>query len=240
MARVVLVHGAWQGAWCWERLAPRLTDAGLDVVRPTLTGSGERADELTPDVDLETHISDVAAVVGDGEEPGVLVVHSYSGMLAASVVERQPGRVRAVVFVDSFYPARSETAFDQMPPPFREAFRARAAEHGDGWRLPASDALLDVWGLRDPEHRDWVRERLTDWSVRCFESPSPTAREVLAEVPRWFVVAAGDHPSASAFQAVAQVAAADGCRVVSVPSGHDVMVEAPEALAAVIVDAGRS
>ena len=27
-----LVHGAWHGAWCWERLTPLLRQAGHDVV----------------------------------------------------------------------------------------------------------------------------------------------------------------------------------------------------------------
>src|SRR5947209_6950237 len=32
MARsVVLVHGAWHGSWCWERVMPLLRDAGVDA-----------------------------------------------------------------------------------------------------------------------------------------------------------------------------------------------------------------
>jgi Alpha/beta hydrolase family len=32
MTTFALVHGAWHGAWCWERLAPLLQQAGHDVV----------------------------------------------------------------------------------------------------------------------------------------------------------------------------------------------------------------
>jgi pimeloyl-ACP methyl ester carboxylesterase len=32
MATFALVHGSWLGAWCWERLSPRLQEAGHDVV----------------------------------------------------------------------------------------------------------------------------------------------------------------------------------------------------------------
>lgn len=67
MGTAVLVHGAWQGAWCWQRAA-----------------------ELEPGVDLATHLDDVLscldAVADDG--PAVLVAHSYSGMLVPGVVAR--------------------------------------------------------------------------------------------------------------------------------------------------------
>jgi hypothetical protein len=38
MATFVLVHGAWHGAWCWQRVVRLLTRAGHDVFAPTLTG----------------------------------------------------------------------------------------------------------------------------------------------------------------------------------------------------------
>jgi alpha/beta hydrolase family protein len=37
----VLVHGAWHGGWCWERVADRLRGCGHTVFTPTLTGLGE-------------------------------------------------------------------------------------------------------------------------------------------------------------------------------------------------------
>jgi Alpha/beta hydrolase family len=57
MATFVLVHGAWHGGWCWKKVVPILRDAGHDVYAPTLTGLGERAHLLTPEIDLTTHIS---------------------------------------------------------------------------------------------------------------------------------------------------------------------------------------
>ena len=39
----VLVHGAWHGGWCWQRVAGRLRSGGHTVFTPTLTGLGERS-----------------------------------------------------------------------------------------------------------------------------------------------------------------------------------------------------
>src|SRR5688572_8963678 len=48
MADFVLVHGAWHGAWCWQRIMPLLTAAGHRVHAVTLTGLGERLHLMSP------------------------------------------------------------------------------------------------------------------------------------------------------------------------------------------------
>ena len=52
MSTFVLVHGAWHGGWCWDRVAPLLRAAGHEVHAPTLTGLCERAHLLSPQVGL--------------------------------------------------------------------------------------------------------------------------------------------------------------------------------------------
>jgi pimeloyl-ACP methyl ester carboxylesterase len=75
-ATVVLVHGAWHGAWCFDRVVPLLRDAGIPTIAVDLPGHGD-----DPGV-LADHPADVARVVAtldavDGEV--VLLGHSYGG-----------------------------------------------------------------------------------------------------------------------------------------------------------------
>lgn len=63
MTSFVLVHGAWHGGWCWQRLIPRLQAAGHDAFAPTLSGLAERADLLSRQVGLSTHVEDIVALV---------------------------------------------------------------------------------------------------------------------------------------------------------------------------------
>ena len=51
---IILVHGAWHGAWCYQRVVPILTAAGHRIYAPTLTGLGERSHLLSKSVNLET------------------------------------------------------------------------------------------------------------------------------------------------------------------------------------------
>lgn len=240
MGTAILVHGAWQGAWCWEHVTPLLQEAGHRVIAPTLTGSGGDAARLSADIALGDHVADVVDVVdelADDAGPVVLVGHSYSGMVVAEVTQRSGDWLDAVVFVDSFYPDDGDSALRLMPTSFQERFRSVADSDGDGWRLPASDALLDVWGLDDPGQRRWVRERLTDWSLRCFESACRIPGEKRTSLRRWYVAGSKDCPSCTVFAPMAERAGADGCAVVPIDAGHDVMIESPHELADVILEA---
>ena len=53
MATFVLIHGAWHGGWCWERVTPWLRAAGHRVYAPTLAGLAERAHLLTREIGLD-------------------------------------------------------------------------------------------------------------------------------------------------------------------------------------------
>lgn len=236
----VLVHGAWQGTWCWERVLTRLDADGHEAVTPTLAGCGSRADLLTPEVDVETHVSDVVSAIDDLDRDDVVLVgHSYSGMLLPAVAAARSERLRSVVFVDAFYPRRGDSAISLMPPSFQDRFRSIAADEGEGWRLPASEALLDVWGIDDPNDRTWISERMSDWSLVCFESPMNAPTDALEDLPRWFVAGIRDCPARGVFASMAAAAGEAGCSVVEASTGDDVMIEDPDMLTAVIVDALR-
>lgn len=237
MSAIVLVHGAWQGAWCWEKVVPLLEAAGRVVVTPTLTGSGVRSAELSAAVTLADHVDDVARqLVGRDLRDVVLVGHSYAGMVITGVAEKAFDRLAALLFVDAFYPAHGESALDQMTTASQQMWRQRAAQEGDGWRLPASDGLLDIWGLHDPGLRQWVRPRLTDWSLNCFTSPVDAPAMRRGKLPRRYVSGNGDrYPAKATFGPIADKAEADGCPLSQLNTGHDLMIEAPDDLAALIL-----
>jgi pimeloyl-ACP methyl ester carboxylesterase len=95
---VVLVHGAWHGGWCWDRVRPHLEAAGVRVLAPTLTELGERAHLNQPVPSLDTHIEDIARLIGWEElRDVVLVGHSLGGMIISAVADRLKQRIRHLV-----------------------------------------------------------------------------------------------------------------------------------------------
>src|SRR5438445_13579590 len=138
MATIVLVHGAWGGA-SWERfVAPRLRAAGHLVFAPTLTGLGDRSHLSSPEVDLATHVQDVANVLFyEDLTDAILAGHSYGGMVVTGVAGRMPERLRRLVYLDAFVPEDGQSLFDLVGAERAASMRARAAANGDGWRVPA-------------------------------------------------------------------------------------------------------
>jgi pimeloyl-ACP methyl ester carboxylesterase len=83
----VLVHGASGGGWDWKTMDELLTADGHTVYRPTLTGLGENVHLSNPDIDLTTHINDIANVIlFEDLKDVVLVGHSYGGMVITGVI----------------------------------------------------------------------------------------------------------------------------------------------------------
>lgn len=75
-ATVVLVHGAWHGAWCFDRELPFLAEAGVPVVAVDLPGHGRSPGPFT---DLHGDAARVRAVLDGIDGQVVLLGHSYGG-----------------------------------------------------------------------------------------------------------------------------------------------------------------
>src|SRR6516165_6161272 len=105
MATYVLVHGGGHGGWCYQRVARRLRTNGHDVYTPTLTGLGERSHLLSPDIDLDTHITDVVNVLHFEDLRDVILVgHSYGGLVVLGVADRAAPRIGKLVYLDAGIP----------------------------------------------------------------------------------------------------------------------------------------
>jgi pimeloyl-ACP methyl ester carboxylesterase len=108
MSTYVLIHGAWHGGWCWDRVRPRLEGAGHRVAAPDLPGHG--ADPTpTREVTLDKYAGRVCDVLDAQTEPVVLVGHSMGGMVITAAAERRPEKVRALVYLCAFLPGDGDT-----------------------------------------------------------------------------------------------------------------------------------
>lgn len=102
---ILIVHGAWGGAWQFAKIDPLLRERGFDVRRVTLTGLGERAHLASPEIGLETHIQDVLNVIlFEQLREVILVGHSYGGMVISGVADRMPERIAKLVYLDAVVP----------------------------------------------------------------------------------------------------------------------------------------
>ena len=99
----VLVHGAWLGAWCWERVIPYLEAEGNKVVAVDLPGHGENKANIA-DQNMETYTQYVVDVLKQQEGKVILVGHSMGGMSISQAASRIPEKVEKLVYVTAFLP----------------------------------------------------------------------------------------------------------------------------------------
>jgi pimeloyl-ACP methyl ester carboxylesterase len=140
----VLVHGAWGGGWDWRPVSDILTSRGHRVFRVTLTGLGERAHLASPDIGLETHITDVInTILYENLRDVTLVGHSYGGMVITGVADRVPDRLAHLAYVDAFVPEDGESVAT-LRPGARLPGETRGAFIVPSWVKPGTVPPMDV------------------------------------------------------------------------------------------------
>jgi pimeloyl-ACP methyl ester carboxylesterase len=241
MSTFVLVHGAWQSTGTWDLLVPLLAKDGHKVITPILSGLGSDQGRLSPEITLKQHIDDVSVAVSKSQDDVILVGHSYAGMIISGVAETIPSQVRRLVYLDAFIPEDRQSALDLLPPDIGTYFRTLARDHGDGWRLPGGDGQLDLWGLKPGDARDFVRARLCDFSLRCFEEPIRLPANRKASVPATFVACVAEgYPARPFFDPFAKKARASGCQIAELETGHDCHVERPGEVTSILLSVAQS
>jgi pimeloyl-ACP methyl ester carboxylesterase len=162
----------WLGAWAWRSVVARLRADGHDVHPLTLTGVADRRHVGGPQTDLDTHATDITALIEAEELTDVVLVgHSYGGCPVTAAADRIPERIRHVVYVDSGPLPDGTSNLDNVDPAQRAAMEAQV---GDGWEVPPPDwAGLDATlgaGL-SPATLEMLRRRATPHPYGSIRQP---------------------------------------------------------------------
>lgn len=104
-APLLLVHGAWHGAWCWQdHFTAAFAAAGYAVYAPSLRGHGgsEGRGRLRW-TRIADYVADVATVAATLPAAPILIGHSMGGLVVQKYLERHP--TPAAVLLASVPPA---------------------------------------------------------------------------------------------------------------------------------------
>ncbi|MFR9804040.1 alpha/beta fold hydrolase [Pseudonocardia sp. RS010] len=229
---VVLVHGFAHGGWCWRKAARLLRQKGHEVFTPTLTGLGERAHLLTPEVGLATMIRDVAAVLETEELTDVLLVgHSFGALPVLGAADRARDRLARIVLLDGLVVEAGRRAFDGLPEDVVVQRELDAELRGDGLVMPPPPAT--VFGVTDPADVAWVERHLTPHPLRSYREPLVLDGPLGAGLPVTYVSCS--RPAYPAIASGHQVVKAMGWEWRDLPTGHDAMVTDPEGTVAALL-----
>jgi len=216
-----LVHGAWHGPWCWERVIEPLRARGHEVVVPDLPSEN-------PKLGLEDYAETIDAALGDAEDV-VVVPHSLGGLVGPVVAGRRA--LRALVYLCALVPEPGLSFGDQLSAADEPVLTFSGGREVDDqgrshWPDPAATARIMYSDLA-PEDARWAAERLRFQAQRSQAELSP---ELPAGLRVESIVGTGDmvvSPDWSRRVARERL----GVEPVELPTGHFPMITHAELLA---------
>ena len=246
---IVLVGGAWIGAWAWRDVERDLRGRGHDVHSATLTGLGDRVHLARPDVDLDTHVTDLVNLIEYADLHNVVLVgHSYAGLVVTGAADRIPDRIAHIVYVDTG-PVPSGMGMLDFFGDAAPAIEQQVAEGGDGWRLPAPTVEqqsegASVRGIGDVA-KAWYEAKRTPQPFGTYRQPSSLSSTAVFDLPRTailcddgkqvFAMAKEMSESGAPLGPLAEMVG-DNWNIVELDTGHWPMFSAPAELAAALHD----
>ena len=223
---VVLVHGLWHGAWCWDAVRDALTERGIDSVAVELPLSDLAADTRATLDALEAF-----------GRPSVLVGHSYGGAVITGAGVHP--LVRELVYVAAYQLDKGESV-SRM----RVADGLPDTRLGEALLISGTTGEVDLDPVLGP--RLLYGDAPTGIAVRAIARLRPVHRSVFRGVPEhiaWrtvpstYVVCADDevvHPERQ--RAMARRAT----RTLEWPGGHSPAATRPDTVAALAADRVRA
>jgi pimeloyl-ACP methyl ester carboxylesterase len=195
MARIVLVHGAFGGAWSWEPVIEPLEAAGHTVETLDLPGGGE---DETPieEVTLAACADRVCEVLACRPEPAVLVGYSMGGVIVTQAASNAPERVASLIFMAAFMPSNGQSLIDltRLPEGEGDMIQANVVVEGEPAvaALSAEAAAEAVYNCCTPEVTAMAVARRRPQAVAPFATPVDVDDAVLASIPRSYVLTKQD------------------------------------------------
>jgi pimeloyl-ACP methyl ester carboxylesterase len=245
MTTYVLVGGAWLGGWCWQKVARQLRDDGHDVYPATLTGLGERVHLASPEVDLETHITDVVNLIEfEDLNHVVLLGHSYGGLVITGAADRIPERISELVYLDTMPLPNGGMLIEKFPPELRERTEEQVQELGEGWMfpIPPQEELANMASLEgvDEDQLGLLYSRATPQPFGTYTQPLRLENPAREELPKVGIVCsfslAQVQEMISSDNPLFRELAGPEWRFVELPTGHWPMFSRPEDLAELLLE----
>jgi pimeloyl-ACP methyl ester carboxylesterase len=227
--RVVFVHGACvtDGAWWWHRAAAALQERAIASSAPPLPSCGETGRPAGPSgAGLPEDITAVRANLLAGDEPTVVVAHSYGGIVTAAAAAGVAA-VRHLLLVSSYLPEPGESLSSfgaDTPPPFLD-FDIEGGTFGARPEMFVETFAQDC----PPEVAREGMDRLTRQSLSVTQQPVAVA--AWHDVPTTYLVCTQDRGTPVTAQ---REFARRASKVIDIDAGHHPFLSQPHAVADIV------
>jgi len=184
----VLVHGAWHGGWCWEKVAQGLRAQGHTVTTPTCPGLGEHAHLLSREISLTTFITSVTNHIAYENLNDVILVGSgFGGVVISGVADHIPFSLKKLVYVDAMVLESGMSVFEGQPAAVTKKRLEQVATLGKGLAIPVPPVNASFYRGADSQTLAWLAMRLTPQPVGTYQEKLVLNNQLGNGVPRTYV-----------------------------------------------------
>jgi len=231
MSTFVLVHGGWNGGWCWEKVVPLLEEAGHEAEAPDLPGSGDDPTPI-PEVSLQGYADWISGVLDAQSEPVVLVGHSSGGVVISQAAEQRPDKVKLLVYLAAFLLRDGETLFSVAENETGSLILPNLVMSEDGASATIREDVIKEALFHDcsDEDAERAKSRFAPQALAPFVTSLALTEENFGRVPRVYIETLQDRAVSPSFQK--EMYERLPCqKVVSMDTSHSPFFSAPEDLA---------
>ena len=227
----VLIHGAWHGGWCWEKVIRELETRGATAEAPTMPGMNPGDDRSG--VTFEDYRRTIVHTLEAQERPVILVGHSSAGFLLQAAAPEAPDRIERLVFHNAFVLPDNKAQFDLVPPEVARGMTDLATASPDMSVPVIEDFVRGALLAGEPEEvQDDLMARLSPQPLVLFTTKVRTGPFEELETPRTILFCKDDRTPAP----YAEMAKGLGdCEWVEVEGGHETLWTRPERIAEALV-----
>ncbi|MCF6407002.1 alpha/beta fold hydrolase [Chitinophaga filiformis] len=233
----VLVHGAWQASFVWDKVKASLEADGNKVVLVELSGHGN---DQTPvnEITFDGYVKQVTDVINSLNGPVVLVGHSLGGAIVTQAACKVPQKIGKLIYVAGFIPQSGSSVFDYSAKDKGTSIPSVLAFSADGSTVTIANPEVNMREVfckdGSDEDIDLLVQKLRPEPVGAAGTPLNYSNEVYSTIAnKYYIYTMEDKAISFPFQQQ-MVAEAHILNTYEIKSGHSPFLSKPGELVQIL------